>query len=72
VTSTPAGARVTINGIGWGQTPVTVPNLPLGAKTVRLSIAGYRSQQRTVDLRGAGSSAAVHMALKAQPAPVNR
>jgi len=72
VTSTPAGARVTINGIGWGQTPVTVPNLPLGAKTVRLSIAGYRSQQRTVDLRAAGSSAAVHMALKADPAPVNR
>jgi len=72
VTSTPAGARVTINGIGWGQTPVTVPNLPLGAKTVRLSIAGYRSQQRTVDLRAAGASAAVHMALKAEPAPVNR
>lgn len=72
VTSTPPGARVTINGIGWGQTPVTVSNLPLGAKTVRLTIEGYRSQQRTVALRSAGDSAAVHMALKVDGGAVNR
>jgi len=72
VTSSPPGARVTINGIGWGQTPVTVSNLPLGAKTVRVTIEGYRSQQRTVDLRSAGDSAAVHMALKVEAGPVNR
>jgi len=72
VTSSPSGARVTINGIGWGQTPVTVSNLPLGAKTVRVTIEGYRSQQRTVDLRSAGDSAAVHLALKVDGGTVNR
>ena len=72
VTSSPSGARVTINGIGWGKTPVTVDNLPLGAKTVRLSFDGYRSQQRTVDLRSAGAQEAVHVALKADSGSVNR
>ena len=59
------GARVTINGIGWGQTPVTVKNLPLGTKTVRLTSDGYASQQRTVEL-GSGGAYAVHMALNRQ------
>jgi len=63
ITSNPNGARVTINGIGWGQTPVTVRNLPLGTKTVRLTSDGYASQQRTVELSSGGASAAVHMAL---------
>ena len=51
VRSTPPGARVTVDGIGWGDTPLTVRHLTLGSKTVRLTRAGYRSQQRRVDLR---------------------
>jgi hypothetical protein len=62
ITSSPNGARVTINGIGWGQTPVTVRNLPLGTKTLRLTSDGYTSQQRTVEL--GGGFAAIHVALK--------
>jgi len=62
ITSSPNGARVTINGIGWGKTPVTVRNLPLGMKTVRLTSDGYTSQQRTVEL--SAGFATVHVALK--------
>lgn len=29
VTSVPSGARVTVNGIGWGQTPLTIDHLLL-------------------------------------------
>jgi len=64
ITSVPNGARVTINGIGWGQTPVTVSNLPLGTKTVRLTSDGYASQQRTIELSSGDTSAAVHVALR--------
>jgi hypothetical protein len=52
VTSTPSGARVTINGIGWGQTPVTIDHLPLGAKTVRITRDGYSSMERSVVING--------------------
>ena len=52
ITSTPAGARVTVDGIGWGQTPVTVGHLPFGRKTVRLTRDGYQAQQAIVSLSG--------------------
>jgi len=64
VTSTPSGARVTVNGIGWGQTPLTLAHLPLGAKTVRVTQDGYASQERLVDLRGDTASASVQFALR--------
>ena len=37
VMSTPTGARVTVDGIGWGETPVTIRHLPPGQKVVRLT-----------------------------------
>jgi len=64
ITSTPSGARVTVNGIGWGQTPLTLAHLPLGPKTVRVTQTGYASQERQVDLRGDSALASVHMALR--------
>ena len=48
VTSAPAGARVTVDGIGWGETPVTIHHLRPGQKVVRVTKAGYESQQRIV------------------------
>jgi hypothetical protein len=63
VTSNPPGARVTVNGIGWGQTPLTIGHLPLGTKTIRLTRDGYASEQRVVDL-SADASSAVHIALR--------
>jgi len=64
ITSSPAGARVTVNGIGWGQTPVTIGHLPLGTKTVRVTADGYAAQQRQVELRGDSATASVHIALQ--------
>ena len=50
VTSEPAGARVTVNGIGWGETPVTIRHLEFGQKRVRLTMQGYISQERVLSL----------------------
>ena len=50
VQSTPAGARVTVNGVGWGVTPVAVRYLPLGLARVRLVKDDYRAEERLVEL----------------------
>jgi cytoskeletal protein RodZ len=50
VTTQPAGARVTVNGIGWGSAPVTIRYLPAGAKRVRVSKEGYATEERVVSL----------------------
>ena len=49
VTSDPSGALVTVNGIGWGQTPVTIRYLPFGKKLIRATKPGYVSGQRVLD-----------------------
>ena len=54
---------MTVNGIGWGQTPLTVGHLPLGTKTVRVSRDGYASQQRVVELRSSDAAAALNVTL---------
>jgi cytoskeletal protein RodZ len=48
VTSNPEGARVTVDGIGWGVTPVTIRHLPAGRKRVRLTSDGYAASERMV------------------------
>ena len=65
VMSTPAGARVTVDGIGWGETPVTIRHLPPGQKVVRVTKEGYKSQQRIVNLADAPRPAAVRITLRA-------
>jgi len=50
VTTQPAGARVTVNGIGWGTAPVTVRYLPSGVKRIRVSKEGYATEERLVRL----------------------
>jgi cytoskeletal protein RodZ len=50
VQSDPDGAHVTVNGIGWGPTPVTIKYLPLGVKRVRLTRDGYVSAERRVQI----------------------
>ncbi len=50
VTSDPPGARVTVNGIGWGVTPVTIRYLTSGDKRIRVSLAGYETAERLVRL----------------------
>jgi cytoskeleton protein RodZ len=50
VTTEPAGARVTVNGIGWGIAPVTIRYLPPGEKRVRVTKVGYATEERMVRL----------------------
>jgi hypothetical protein len=46
VTTQPAGARITVNGIGWGVSPVTIRHMPAGEKRIRVSKEGYASVER--------------------------
>jgi cytoskeletal protein RodZ len=50
VTTQPAGARVTVDGIGWGSAPVTIRYLPAGNKRVRVSKEGYATEEQVVSL----------------------
>jgi hypothetical protein len=50
ITSNPSGARVTVNGVGWGWTPVTIRHLPPGEKRIRLSKDGYATAERAIQL----------------------
>jgi len=49
ITSEPSGALVTVNGVGWGPTPVTIRYMPFGKKLIRLTKPGYASAQRGFD-----------------------
>lgn len=44
----PAGARVTVNGIGWGASPVTIRHVDPGEKRIRVTMDGYKSSERSV------------------------
>ena len=50
VTTEPAGARVTVNGIGWGAAPVRIRHLPAGDKRIRVSKEGYATEERMVHI----------------------
>jgi cytoskeletal protein RodZ len=50
VTSLPSGARVTVNGIGWGVTPITIRNLPPGEKVIRVTKDGYIGREQRVQI----------------------
>jgi cytoskeletal protein RodZ len=52
ITSEPPGARVTVDGIGWGITPVTVRHLPPGTKHIRVTKDGYQGEDRQARVGG--------------------
>ena len=49
IMSEPSGAQVTVNGVGWGPTPVTIQYMPFGTKLIRATKPGYVSAQRVFD-----------------------
>jgi cytoskeletal protein RodZ len=67
IISEPAGARVTVNGIGWGQTPVTVRHLAPGEKRVRISKDGYISAERRLHVTPENPTLAVRVRLTPEP-----
>ena len=50
VRTEPAGAHVTVNGIGWGVSPVTIRHLPPGAKHIRVTKEGFVSTERVLTI----------------------
>lgn len=48
IVTEPAGARVTIDGVGWGVTPVTIRYLPPGSKQLRVTRDGFATEQRVI------------------------
>ena len=48
VSTSPAGARVAVDGADTGISPVTITSLPAGTHTLNVSAAGYTSQEQVV------------------------
>lgn len=48
IVTEPPGARVTVDGVGRGVTPVTIRHLPPGTKRVRVTKDGYAGAERVV------------------------
>jgi len=51
VATTPAGATVQMDGDGVGTTPLTVEQVAAGEHRLVVSLEGYKTVQRTVDVR---------------------
>ena len=66
VTSEPPGASVTVDGIGWGFTPVTIRHLPPGVKRIRVTKEGYSSEERETRVAGDRPSK-LHIPLRTVP-----
>ena len=62
VRTRPEGARVTVDGIGWGTSPLSIRHLPPGDKRIRVSKPGYGSNERVVAVT-AGNRESVLIAL---------
>ncbi len=52
VTSNPLGAKVTLDGVDRGYTPLTLRNVSSGKHNITLSFAGYNSESAQVDVAG--------------------
>ena len=66
ITTDPADARVVVNGIGWGSTPITIQHLAPGEKRVRVTKDGYTAVEHVTRVN-ADRSTTVNIQL--QPAP---
>ena len=51
VVSTPAQARLTVDGRSYGSTPAVIPGLSPGAHTVRIEARGYRTWEGQVQVQ---------------------
>ena len=64
VITEPAGARVTVDGVGWGQTPLTIRYLPPGAKRIRVTRDGYLAREQMIAIAPDQGQTIVRMALQ--------
>jgi hypothetical protein len=68
VRSTPAGARVMVDGRSVGVTPVTVSDLQPGSHQVRIVRDGYAAVERRVSLSGSRPAQSIAVNLSRTPA----
>ncbi|MBR1588437.1 MAG: PEGA domain-containing protein [Kiritimatiellae bacterium] len=70
LTTDPAGATVTVNGVERGVTPTTLSNIPKGLATIAVKLAGYREESRELRVTP-GDRQTLALTLKAMPARLN-
>jgi len=46
ITTDPVDARVVVNGVGWGSSPITIQHLAPGEKRLRVTKEGYMAVER--------------------------
>lgn len=66
VTSQPAGASVTVNGIARGVTPLTISDIPKGRAVMEISLQGYKPLTRELSLN-AGDNQNIDIVLEGMP-----
>ena len=66
ITTQPEGASVTINGVGYGVTPLSIPYLAPGAKRIRVTKAGYETEERFYS-NGSERASSIRITLRESP-----
>jgi cytoskeleton protein RodZ len=64
IVTEPAGARVTVDGVGRGITPVTIRYLSPGEKRIRVLKEGFPSEERSVKVKAARQPTTVVIPLR--------
>jgi hypothetical protein len=64
IVTVPSGARITVDGVGWGQSPLTIRVLPPGTRRVRATLDGYAAQEHVVNVSNEARRTNVRMVLK--------
>ena len=64
IVTAPAGARVTVDGVGWGTTPVSIRYLPAGSKRLRITRDGFATQERVIDFASDRPRTTVRLTLR--------
>jgi transcriptional regulator with XRE-family HTH domain len=65
IVTDPPGARVTINGVGRGTTPLTVASLPFGSHRIRVTLDGYLGEERIARIEAPRPTSDVQIPLTA-------
>jgi hypothetical protein len=66
--SSPGGAAIYVNGQFYGYSPLTIPNLPPGAYSMKATLSGYTPDTRFIGIE-AGQTAPYYPILQPSPQP---
>jgi cytoskeleton protein RodZ len=64
IVTDPSGARVTLNGIGRGSTPLTLSNVSAGLLRVRVTKDGHVSQESVVEFTGSSMTVKISLPVR--------